>query len=164
MSTIQQKPTTQQSRVWALFRSSAETDESDAAIEPILDPRLFEYELYRQRARADRTDSGFVFLSFGVSDAGTNGREHNHLATSIAHQVRRRARLSDVVGWDGKQGGRVGVILPCADPNAVHGFISDVEEAFKTTEGHRGKSLPDLACDIFAYPSTGKIEGIALDE
>lgn len=162
MSTLEQGRTAPRARTWTLFAPSDASEIDERAIELILDARLFEQELYRQRAQADRTDSGFVLLSFSVGDAVSNGRSIEGYAEILAGLVRKRARMSDAVGWDGESRLRVGAILPCADPDAIQGFVADVEQTFRERASGHGKSAPQLHCDVYAYPSPGTIEGLSM--
>ncbi len=71
-------------------------------------------------------------------------------------------RLSDVVGWDGEESKRVGAILPCANPDALQGFVADIEKTFVEKAARPGTSAPELLCDVFSYPSNGTIEGLSM--
>lgn len=133
-----------------------------AAVDDVLAPAAFEYELRRQRACADRSNSCFVMLSFSFD--GKHNLRNRWKWEGLARIIRKRSRLSDIVGWDGAARGRIGVILTSTDTQEALNFVEAIDDIYKSGTVYRIANSPNLLCNVFEYPGVVSANETKSDE
>lgn len=142
-----------------LFAWFTSRDKRNAPTEgAFLPAEIFEAQLNRERARADRSGSTFVVLTFKVEldqadRALTEGAERL-LADTLTGEL----RLCDTKGWHANGTTSVAAILPNTSEFESYTPMRRAETAFRERfkRAFPGVSdAPQLQCGVHAYPSEG---------
>jgi hypothetical protein len=119
---------------------------------------VFEAQLNQERARADRSGSSFVVLTFELELNDANAALTTGAERLLADTLLGQLRLCDTKGWHVNGATSVAAILP--DTNEFESYTpvrrteSLFQERFKTAFPG-ATELPQLRCGIHAYPSEG---------
>lgn len=123
----------------------------------LLSAELFQAQLHRERARADRTGSEFVVLTFDVEYGAQLREVETPLRNTLAESVSQVFRLCDTKGWHIKNGGTVGVIMPETTEQEAVEPLRRTERAFARLFKRRfaGEKVPPrLVCMMHSYPAS----------
>jgi hypothetical protein len=95
-----------------------------------------------------------VTLRIATRTGTADGEQGRRLVFLLADVLRRRARISDMVGWR-TEDGELGAILPCTPTAGATRFIEAVERTLQERvrqELDLDVLQPELVCRVFAYP------------
>lgn len=118
-----------------------------------LSDKQFTGQLRRERARANRADSGFLLVTFELTNTSCSRQTCQEMLEVLAHAVCARARASDVVG---EFEGRIGLLLPDAPMAAVKKLVEGIECSFCECARRcfsNGGALPDIVYGVYEYPT-----------
>ena len=113
------------------------------ALNGIHSAEQFRAILERERAWADRNQSQFSVVVFGVGNPEADSTQVRHLAHVLANRI----RLTDYTGWF--DGSRIGAILPETSANGAWRLADDVCQTVAA------KASPP-ECTVYTYPSGSK--------
>jgi hypothetical protein len=142
-----------------LFAWFTARDKRNASTEGAFLPAdIFEAQLNRERARADRSGSTFVVLTFKVEmdekdRALTEGAERL-LADTLTGEL----RLCDTKGWHENGTTSVAAILPNTSEHESYTPMRRAETVFRERFKHAFPGVaetPQLQCGVHAYPCEG---------
>jgi len=139
---------------WFTSRDTQSTSKECA----FLPADVFEAQLNQERARADRSGSSFVVLTFELELDESNRSLTEGAERLLADTLSGELRLCDTKGWHVNGSTSVAAILP--DTNEFESYTpvrrteSEFQERFKNAFPGVTES-PMLRCGIHAYPSEG---------
>lgn len=133
------------SRLW--IRASPDRSPSHRHL---LERDRFKHALDFERARAERSDSVFIFVRIRLT-SGQNGKNgHDGPFAHLAAVVSNRIRFTDVAGMSGDG---IGLIFPNTPLEAIKNIVEDIDTIFRRrvpVRIGRTDDLPEIACDIYS--------------
>ena len=129
---------------------------NDADHERFLSPEALHQALHRQRAYADRADSGFVFARVRLKDCDAQDAADSLWNAILARAVLSRCRTSDIVGACSATQDVFGLILPDTTQEGAVVLVRAIEDTFGVeARRHIGPDTkgPELACEVYPYPT-----------
>lgn len=143
----------------ALFSRFAPRVKKDAgADQELLPSKLLDVLLRQERARADRSGTTFVVISFDVEIKSRHQDLRPKTMQVLADCVSSCLRLSDVKGWLHDDGEVVAAILPGTTKEKSYIPVRRMEHLFfqKLDMKPFGRDdLPKLQCRVYTYPGEG---------
>lgn len=149
--------------------SSPEAQPSRNGSGYLLPANVFQAHLFQERARADRSGSSFVVMTFGIETSQKNKALDHQAHEILAECVFNVFRLCDTKGWYEKKSEPVGVILPDTKANETAAPLARTEDLFAQLSHRRMRSQngatrgPRLVCSIYSYPTQASFERPSLD-
>jgi hypothetical protein len=119
----------------------------------LLTESQFKRQLFRERARADRSDSSLLVLTVSLQANGSGRRKLERLTDMLSGVVCKRVRMMDIVGL---YGGKIGIILPDTPRNAAQALVNDIERTFHKRIRQQMPSepdLPEILCHVYHFSS-----------
>lgn len=141
------------SSIWGLIRGKGKSE--DLLIEGLLSFEAFDEQLLKERARSDRSGGAFCLLVIDIP-LPRNTAAYQKAAWVLASVLHDRTRIIDTKGWFGE---RVAVILPNTAPVHIGKIWNNIQEIFAARMGaqtNNGANPPNIAYEVYAYPSDGK--------
>lgn len=141
------------SSIWGWIRGKSTSEAF--LIEGLLSPEAFDEHLLKERARSDRNGSVFCLLTVDIP-LPRNTAAYQKAAWVLASVLHDRTRIIDTKGWFGD---RVAVILPNTAPVHIGKIWNNIQEIFAARMGaqtNHGANPPDIAYEVYTYPSDGK--------
>jgi hypothetical protein len=120
----------------------------------------FALALAKERARVDRGGPGFCMLALAI-DLAPENVDYQNAVCILSALLQERTRLIDTKGWFGE---RVAVIFPQTPAGRVAHIWPPIKEALDQqldSGGPEPFQLPEVRCEVYAYPCEG--ESSALD-
>jgi len=117
----------------------------------ILSHQDFERRLLEERARADRSDSCFTFLTISILTPRNTSLSRTVEQALIA-ALHENTRSTDIKGWHGNH---IGLVLPYTSSLAAEKVYHKINQAYRkramdVLDGRH--PLPDLHCSVRAHP------------
>lgn len=119
---------------------------------------VFEAQLNQERARADRSGSSFVVLTFELELDDANRAVTQGAERLLADTLTGELRMCDTKGWHVNGSTSVAAILPDTSEYESYTPVRRTESVFQEQfkNAFPGvKAAPQLRCGIHAYPSDG---------
>jgi len=142
-----------------LFAWFTSRDKRNASNEgSFLPADIFEAQLNRERARADRTGSSFVVLTFEVELDDSNRALTEGAERLLADTLTGELRLCDTKGWHVNGATSVAAILPDTSEHESHTPMRRAESIFRERFKNAFPGVdqaPQIRCGVHAYPSEG---------
>ncbi len=139
---------------WFTSRDSA----SASAEGTFLPADVFEMQLNQERARADRSGSSFVVLTFDLELEDSNASTLEGAKRLLADTLSGELRMCDTKGWHENGTTSVAAILPDTSEYESYTPVRRAESLFQERFKNAFPGVPDapqLHCGIHAYPSEG---------
>lgn len=132
-------------------------------IDGLLSTTDFKEVLQKERARTDRGGPGFSMLALAI-DAPVDSAPFRETAWILASLLLERTRFIDTKGWYGEQ---VAVIFPQTPAARIQNIWPPIKEALdKRLESASSEHirLPEIRCEVFAYPCEGERSALDADD
>lgn len=149
--------------------SSAEAKSPTKEYGFLLPANVFQAHLHQERARADRSGSSFVVMTFGIEMSGKYDALEQQAREILAECVFNVFRLCDTKGWYEKKSEPVAVILPDTTANETAAPLARTEDMFARLAKQRLRNHgdtargPRLVCCIYNYPPPSNSEAPSRD-